>query len=84
MRKIYYETNYGMIKLKLKDVLKKKGYTIYRLAKDTGIKYDTIKEYCNNTYVYYSFETLAKICYALNCDINDLLEYTCPIPISGY
>lgn len=76
MRKIYYETNYGKIKFKLKGLLEERNITIYALSKVTGIKYDTIKDYCNNSNVFYSFETMAKICYALDCDISDLIEYT--------
>ena len=76
MRKIYYDTNYGVVKFKLKSVLEERGITMYSISKQTGIKYDTIKDYCNNSNVFYSFETIAKLCYVLNCDICDLMEYT--------
>lgn len=76
MRKIYYETNYGCVKFKLKSILEKRKMTIYGLSKLSGIKYDTIKDYYNNANTFYSFEAIAKICYVLDCNIEDLIEYS--------
>ncbi len=84
MRKIYYETEYGVITLKLKSILQERKISIYKLSKQTGVKYDILKDYCNNLNTFYSFETLAKICYSLDCGIEDLLEYEKNIPINRY
>ena len=37
-----------------------------------------INGYCNNTISRLDIDVLARLCYALNCEINDLLEYIPP------
>ena len=68
----------GYIKCKLKEVMDKKGVTRYRLSEDTGIRYMTIDRYYKNVTFRYDATFLAQVCYALECEISDLLEYVPP------
>ena len=49
--------------------------TIYKLSKLTGLKYDVIMRYYYNQITKYDANVLAKLCFTLNCSINDLLKY---------
>lgn len=75
MRKIDTKTNYGHINLKIREVMITNGMSIYKLSKLTGLKYDVVKCYYYDSNYAYNLDTLAKICYVLECDINDILEY---------
>ena len=59
-----------MVRLKLKEFLAIRGINRYRLAKMTGIKYQTYK----NIVIRYDSLILSKICEVLQCEIWDILE----------
>lgn len=64
-----------MIKLTLDRLLKKTKISRYELAKRTGIQYQIIDNYYKNKVKRYDSYVLDRICEALECDINDILEY---------
>ena len=65
----------GNIKFKLLDVLNKNNITRYKLSKITGIRYDTICNYCKGNVTLLNKEYLTIFCEVLNCNINDIIEY---------
>ena len=65
----------GNIKFKLLDVLKENNITRYKLSKITGIRYDTICNYCAGKVTLLNKEYLKIFCNVLNCQISDILEY---------
>lgn len=65
----------GDIKFKLLDVLKAKNITRYKLSKITGIRYDTICNYCSGNVTLLNKEYLKIFCEVLNCQISDIIEY---------
>ena len=64
-----------MIKLTLDIALKKANISRYELAKRTGIQYQIIDKYYKNNVKRYDSYVLERICDALNCQINDIIEY---------
>ena len=61
-----------MITLRVNEILEKKGLTPYWLGKQTGISQNNILKICNCETSTIRFDTIEKICKALNCSINDL------------
>lgn len=61
-----------MLLLRVNEILKEQGKTPYWLGKQTGISQNNIGKICNGETSTIRFDTLAKICVALNCSINDL------------
>ncbi|MBS5935194.1 MAG: helix-turn-helix transcriptional regulator [Clostridiales bacterium] len=59
-----------LIDKKLKELSKSR----YWLAKETGISYPTIKYLCDNATDSVRFDTIEKICQALQCDICDIIS----------
>ena len=65
-----------MLKLKVNHILKKQQRTAYWLSKQTGISPNNISKICNGETSTIRFDTIEKICLALNCSIDDLFEST--------
>lgn len=72
---ILWDTEVGYIKCKLKKVMKKKEINIYQLARLADIKYDVLKRYCSGDIIKYDARVLSRLCYSLDCEISDLLQY---------
>ncbi len=64
-----------MIKLILDKTLDKLNITRYELSKQTGIQYQIIDNYYKNNVKRYDSYVLERICDALDCKINDIIEY---------
>ena len=61
-----------MISLRVNEILKQQEKTPYWLGKQTGISQNNILKICNGETSTIRFDTLEKICKALDCSINDL------------
>ena len=61
-----------MLSLRINEILEQQGKTPYWLGKQTGISQNNIGKICNGETSTIRFDTLAKICIALDCSINDL------------
>ena len=67
---------YGKIRIKLSEIMDKKGITRNRLRNLTGVKYDVIDRYYKADNVErVDLDFMAKACFVLNCSVEDLLEY---------
>lgn len=60
--------------IKIENLLEKKNKSMYWLAEKTGISYTTIYRLSKNRTELIRFDTLEKICIALDCTPNDILE----------
>ena len=71
--------NYGKVEIKLRTIMDKKNISIYKLSKLTNLKHSTIKSYYNNAPITrVDLDVLSKLCYVLDCKIEDILEYKYP------
>ncbi|EOU2017383.1 TPA: helix-turn-helix domain-containing protein [Clostridium perfringens] len=64
-----------MIRTSLNVELAKARMTQKQLSLLTGIRESTISAYCKDNYKHMVKEHLDKICKALNCSLDDILEY---------
>ncbi len=75
----YQMIKYGGVRVKLAELLNSRGITRNHLSTLTGIKYNTVDRYYKADNVeWVDLDFLAKVCYVLDCDISDLLEYVPP------
>ena len=80
----YRMDEYGSVKVKLAEVLDGRGITRNRLKTLTGVKYEVIDRYYQSHVERVDLDFIAKVCYVLNCKIEDLLEYeNPPVPACG-
>ena len=64
-----------MIKITLDKAQNNAGITRYELAKRTDIQYQIIDNYYKNKVKRYDSYVLERICSALDCKIEDIIEY---------
>ena len=60
---------------KIMELLDKKGKTRYWLAKEIGIKQQSLNKIASNETVSIRFDILEKICTTLECTPNDVLGW---------
>ena len=64
-----------MIEIRVDQVLEAHGRTFYWLAKETGISHTTLWRLKKGKALGINFETLEKMCQALNCQPGDVLTF---------
>ncbi len=64
-----------MVHIKIQELLQKQNKTKYWLMKETEITFQSLTDLINNKNKGIKFETLEKICKALNCTPNDIIEF---------
>lgn len=67
--------NFGKIIFKIDQVLEEKNISKNKLEKEANLQRTQLNSYCNNKVKRIDLETIAKICYVLECDIKDIVEY---------
>lgn len=72
------DIEYGTIRLKLTDILKEQNISINKLAFRAEMQRTQLKNYLRNDVQRLDIAILARLCYALNCDLTDLIEYIPP------
>lgn len=71
--------DYGKVEFKLSSIMDQYHISIYQMSKLTDLKHSTIKSYYNNCPITrVDLDVLSKMCYVLNCQIEDIMEYKSP------
>ena len=69
---------YGTIRIKLEEMLKKRGMSKNKLSHKAEMQRTQINNYCKNEITRLDTDVLARICAALDCKIEDILEFVPP------
>ena len=64
-----------MVYIHLYDLIHSRGWTQRQLSQETGIREAAISEMCNNRIKRIAVVHLGKMCKALHCKVEDILEY---------
>ena len=75
VNKIMQEIDYGQINLKLDSIMNKRNISTYELSNKANIRFQTIQSLRENKATRIDFNVLAKICYALDLKVADIIEY---------
>lgn len=75
MNSIYDLKNYGKITINLKEIMKKKKVSKNKLANMIGTDNNTINRYYNNEIIRIDADILARICFVLECNIEEIIKY---------
>ncbi len=66
---------HGEITFKLDKLLKEKNLNRNQLIVSTGLRFETVQKYYNGSITQIDTKVLAKLCEALQCNVEDLIEY---------
>lgn len=75
-KEIKIDTDFGDVRLKVKEIMDQKNLNMNRVSKMTGLKFDVVSNYYHNKIHIYHGDILAKLCYILDCNIEDIIEYS--------
>ena len=75
IKPIIYEVEYGTIRVNLDKILETRDLSVYEVNQKSNIRYQTLQALQSNSASRIDFEVLAKLCYALGCEVKDILEY---------
>ena len=71
--------DYGKVEIKLSSIMDKNNISIYKMSRLTDLKYSTIKSYYSNSPISrVDLDVISKMCYVLNCGVEDILKYNRP------
>lgn len=71
------DEDFGNIKITINELLKEKGISKNKLMNKAEMQRTQLNNYCNQKVQRLDISILSKICYVLNCNIEDILKY-CP------
>ena len=69
------DIDYGHITIKLKDIMSKQNISINRLACRAEMQRTQLNAYMNGDIQRIDLAVIARLCYVLECNLTDLLEY---------
>lgn len=72
---VYTLKNYGTININLKKVIDSKGISRSKLSTMVAMNYDLVNRYYNNKVTRVDLDVIARFCYVLNCNVNEILTY---------
>lgn len=71
-------SDYGHFDIVLADYLKTKGISKNRISEKANLQRTQLNAYCKNNIKRPDLDVLARICYALNCELSDIIRYVHP------
>lgn len=72
------DRNYGTIRIKLDEMIEKQNISKNKLAHRAEMQRTQLNQFCKGTVTRLDTALLARLCCALNCKIENLLEYVPP------
>lgn len=72
------DIEFGTIKIHLKEIMEKRNISINKLSFRAEMQRTQLKKYYRNEVQRLDIAVLSRLCYALDCDLHDLIEYIPP------
>ncbi len=70
--------DYGEIVFNIKKIMKQKKLTKTQIVKKTGLHHQVIERYMSGNIARLDRDILAKLCYVLDCNLQDIMFYRKP------
>lgn len=75
LRSVINIGSYGKITIHLKELMDEREITRYRLAKLADTRFEVVDKWCSGAVERIDSDVLARFCYILKCDVNDIIRY---------
>lgn len=70
--------DYGKVYLNLDELIKEKGISKNQLSYKSRMSHTQINKFCNGIAARIDLNTIARLCYALECEVSELIIYEPP------
>lgn len=70
--------DYGELHMRINEILEEKGISKNRICKDLDIPRTNFNKYCRDGVTRLDTKLICKLCWYLNIEIGDLIEYKKP------
>ena len=74
------DVDYGHVRKKLADLMAEQNISINKLAFRAEMQRTQLKAYMKEDIQRVDLAVISRLCYSLECDLNDLIEYIPPNP----
>lgn len=71
--------DYGILFLRIDDILKAKGISKNQVCKDLDIPRTNFNRYCRNEFQRLDVGLICKLCWYLNVEVSELIVYKKPV-----
>ncbi|MCR5146710.1 MAG: helix-turn-helix transcriptional regulator [Clostridia bacterium] len=75
VKMIMQELDYGDINVKLDNLMNKRNISTYELSTKSNVRFQTVQALRENKSTRIDLNVLAKLCFALGCNVEDIIEY---------
>lgn len=75
LRGVQTPSSYGCVRIRLKELMRQRGLTRYRLARLADTRFEVVEKWCSGTVERIDADVLARFCYVLECEVEDILQY---------
>ena len=72
------DIDYGQVRLNLQEIMNEQNISINKLAFRAEMQRTQLKSYIKNDVQRIDISVLARLCYALECSLSDLIQYIPP------
>ena len=74
-RPVLIRADYGTVELRLKELMDERGITRNQLAKLIDARFEVVSKWYNGKVEKLDLDILARMCYALDCEVSDIVVY---------
>ena len=75
MKRVLAVAEYGNIHIKLKELLDERNINRNQIASAIGTRFEVINKWCGGQIERIDADILARLCFVLDCEVEDLIEY---------
>ena len=69
------DSDYGVVKMNIEELLEKAGISKNKICKDLDLPRPNFNKYCRNQFQRIDANLIAKLCFYLDCTVDDLIKY---------
>ena len=72
------DSDYGVVKMNIEELLEKAGISKNKICKDLDLPRPNFNKYCRNQFQRIDANLIAKLCFYLDCTVDELIKYEHP------